>query len=113
MSFTTAQKNHLNKMNKAAKDVSLGTLLDGLEGLSDVGTIASGSWLVTSSEANGSRIVLTTGLSAIKGFMSSYLRSGSPTAVTIVSGSVAGTLVAKANSSASPLAADVVSYIAF
>ena len=113
MSFTSSQISHLNKMNRSAKDVSLGTVLSGIEALSDLGTVASGSYSVTSGEANGSRVVLSTGLSAIKGFMYSYLRSGSPTGITIVSGSVAGTLVVKANSSASPLASDVVSYIAF
>jgi len=97
-------------MNRAAKDVSLGDIVYGLAG---AGTIATGSHIVTSTEAGGSRIVLTTGLSSVKTFFSSYTRSGSPLAPNFCAGSVAGTLTVLANSSASPLANDVASFIAF
>lgn len=113
MTISATQKAHLNKMNKAAKDVSLGTLLVGLEGLATLGTVVSGSHAVTSIEANASRVVLVTGLSSITGFFDSYLRSGSPTAVTFVAGSVAGTLTVLYNNSASLVAADVASFVAF
>ena len=113
MTISITQKNHLNKMNKAAKDVSLGTLLVGLEGLTSLGTVVSGSYAITSAEANASRVVVTTGLTSVKAFFSSYLRTGSPVAATVCSGSVGGTLTVLNNNSASLVAADVVSYIAF
>ena len=113
MTITVAQKNHLNKMNKAAKDVLLGTKLVSLEGLTTLGTVVSGSYSVSSAEANGSRVVLTTGLSSVTGFFGSYLRSGSSIAVTFCAGSVAGTLTVLHNNSASLVPADVASFIAF
>jgi len=109
--ITTTQKNHLNKMNRASADVQLGTLLQGLQG---AGTIITGSHTVTTAEASASRVVLTTGLTAVSGFFNSYLRSGSPLSLTWASGSVAGTIIVSNSASASPVAAtDVASFIAF
>jgi hypothetical protein len=113
MTISTAQKARLNKMNKAFQAVSGGNILAGIEGLATLGTVVSGSYAVSATEANASRVVLTTGLTAVKGFFSSYLRSGSVTAVTFCAGSVAGTLTVLYNNSASLVTADVASYIAF
>ena len=111
--ITTTQKNHLNKMNRAAADVQLGTILQGLQG---AGTFVSGSHTVTTAEASASRVVLTTGLTSVNGFYNSYLRSGSPVSMTWSSGSVAGTITVMNNASASAVIApttDVASFIAF
>jgi hypothetical protein len=79
--LTTSQINHLNRMNRAAQDVALGTRIAADE-LAMVGTVAkaitSGSYPVTSSEISGSRVVIPTTLGTITWFDVNVLKSGSP-----------------------------------
>ena len=92
-SISTTQKNHLNKMNKSAKDVSLGTMLTDLiaSGSSVTGTLAvsvstmeeashfltTGSFAVTAAQHSASSILLSTGTTGIRGFTVQVIRSGS------------------------------------
>lgn len=75
MSFTAKQIAQLNKMNKAAQNVSLGTVVSGMVD----NTIYRGSHTVTSGEVSaGSATISITGLStAPVGFMGNVYRSGS------------------------------------
>lgn len=74
MSITTTQKNHLNKMNKAAKDVSLGNLIQTMASGSPV---TAGTTVVSSAQASASSVTIQTGLSTITGFQVQAFRSGS------------------------------------
>lgn len=90
MSITATQKSHLNKMNRAAKDVLLGNIVSNLTA---GGTIVTGSWAASNAEANASAVVIPTGLSAIRGFIVQPNRSGSPlSAMKIVSTSASLTI---------------------
>ena len=73
MSYTTKQKNDLNRMNRAAQNVTLGTTLDGLVTNMNV----SGSLTVTSAQATASAITIQTAVSAIEGKIVQASRSGS------------------------------------
>lgn len=57
MSISTTQKNHLNKMNRAAKDVGLGNMVSMLA--------ASGSLTSGSVTATGATVNITTGFSSV------------------------------------------------
>lgn len=110
MAWTTKQKKDLNRSSTANQNVSLGTTLGNLFG---AGNVVSASHTVTAAEMSASRIVLTTGLTAVTGFYNSYLRSGSPLSPTWASGSVAGTITIVNSASASPTTGDVAGYMAF
>lgn len=112
-SISAAQKKNLNKMNRASKDVLLGTIVSDLQGNSTV----SASHTVTAGEATASKVILVTGLAKVTGFIGQDLRSGSPIInAKWTSGSVAGTIIVESGVSGSPLplaSGDVVTYIAF
>lgn len=72
MAITTAQKNKLNKMNRASQDVGIGTLLQKIDG-----PFSSGSHTVTATEINASAIYLETGQTSITGFIVQRYMSGS------------------------------------
>jgi len=110
MAYTAKQIKDLNRMNRASQNVSLGTTLGNLM---TSGNLVSGSHTVTTPEMSASRVVLTTGLTAVKAFFSTSLRSGSPLSPTWTSGSVAGTITVHNSTSASPTTGDVLAYIAF
>jgi hypothetical protein len=99
-------------MNRAAADVSLGTMLQYL------GTFASGSLTVTNTQASASLVVITPGVSPITGFIFNGYRSGSPLNqyLNVLSGSVAGTIVVQkaTNVSGSVIASgDIYTYMAY
>lgn len=76
MSISTVQKNHLNKMNRAAKDVSLGTMLQKM----DANSIVTGSTVVISSaQASASLVSVSTGRTGLIGEIVQVRRSGSAT----------------------------------
>ncbi len=108
--FSAKQTRDLNRANRANQNVQLGTIIGNL---AIAGSLISGSHLVTSGEASASRVVITTGLSSVTSFFPTYTRSGSHLGMTWASGSVAGTLIASNSTSASPLANDIASFIAF
>jgi len=130
-SISASQKKNLNKMNRASKDVLLGTIVSDLitSASSSTGTLAtsiatlqsnatvSASHVVTSGEASASKVILVTGLAKVTGFIGQDLRSGSPIInAKWTSGSVAGTIIVESGVSGSPLplaSGDVVTYIAF
>ena len=108
--ISTFNKNRLNKMNEAAAGVSLGTML------ANLGFVSTGSLSVSDAQTNASRVVISTDLATVGGFMVQGYRSGSPLALNAVSGSVAGTIVVTkpTNITASAIALnDVISYVAF
>jgi hypothetical protein len=111
LSSTTIRK--VNRMNRAAQDAHLGTLVGNMPATG----ITAGSVVVSSAEAAGSRVVITTGLDVVTGFVGQDLRSGSPIVnAKWVSGSVAGTIVVThgVGGSAIVLAAnDTLSYVAW
>ena len=73
MSLTSNEIAHLNKMNKAAQDVSLGTLVNGFVN----NAMVSGSVIATASQSSASAVVIATGLSEAKGYQVNGFRSGS------------------------------------
>ena len=110
--ITAAQATKLNKASRANKDALLGTVVRNLQGY--VG--ASGSYTVVAGEASASRVVITTGMAAVNGWMVGGRRSGSPLTYNVTSGSVGGTLlvVNPTGISASPIAAgDIISWLVF
>lgn len=130
-SISAAQKKNLNRMNRASKDVLLGTIVSDLitSASSSTGTLAtsiatlqgnatvSASHTVTAGEASASKVILVTGLSSVVGFIGQDLRSGSPIInAKWTTGSVPGTIIVESGVSGSPLplaSGDVVTYIAF
>jgi hypothetical protein len=119
MAITSSQSAKLTKMNRAAKDVVLGTLIQGLQtsAASSAALVkASGSYVATAADASNAKIAITTSLTAVSGFLAEARRSGSPLALAVFSGSVAGTIVAikDPTTTGSAIAAgDVVTYFAF
>jgi len=102
--ITAASAVILNRMNRAAQKVGMGTEIRRLGQAADIAISASstqraivgasGSATVTSAQASANRVVLSTGLTTIKGFVTGALRSGSPVIQpNVISGSNAGTLV--------------------
>ena len=101
MAISTTNRDKLNRMNRAAQNVSLGTLVLGFQTTNDTNgsaisvaqsnintsasriavletaKITSGSLTAGSQQSNGSAMVLYTGLAAIKGKMVQVSRSGS------------------------------------
>ena len=120
MAISNANAPKINHMNRAAQNVNMGTLLQQLQsGSSTLNTYigGSGSHTVVAAEANACRVVITTGLAAVTGFMVQDQRSGSMIVnnVYAVSGSVAGTLDIRATSATGSLVqlGDVITWMAF
>jgi hypothetical protein len=125
MSLTSKQKSQLTKMNRAAQNVELGTLIGGMA----LNAVVTGSAVVvTNSHASASTVIIDTGLTSSIGQIVQVRRSGSnvitPTTLA-TSGStfsnikVTNTgsyLIVSACSTASCVslaAGDIVSWIAF
>lgn len=96
MAISGSLVTHLNHMNKAAHDVSLGTLIasfqNSIASLNATSTV-SGSYTATGTDTGGSVVTIVTGLTAIKGYQLDVFRSGSqvtnPYVVSTTSGSLA------------------------
>lgn len=73
MALSTSQKTKINKMNRAAQDASLGTLVGTLEG----NMITPATHVITVTEANASAVVIDSGLTSISGNIVNIVRSGS------------------------------------
>jgi hypothetical protein len=109
-SISTANKNRLNHMNRAAQNVNLGTMIQ------NMGVVSTGSWTVTAAQASASRVDIATGLASVGGFMLAARRSGSPLHLAAYSGSVPGTLIAIKDPTVTGSAiatGDIVSFVAF
>jgi len=112
--ISTANKVKLNKMNRAAQNVSLGTMIQ------NMGTVSTGSFTVTAAQMNASLVEVPTGLASVGGFLAQGFRSGSPLNVKAISGSVAGAIVVLNSTIVTAVAGgsivqtgDVVNYVAF
>lgn len=109
MSISTTQKNHLNKMNRAAKDVGLGNMISKLS--------ASGSLTSGSVTATGATVNITTGFSSVPSmWMIQPSRSGSLGSfpVKAIAGSTTGDITVTSASGVAPIASgDVLNWIAF
>jgi hypothetical protein len=112
--MTTANKTKLNRMNKAAQNVNLGTMLQ------NMGAISTGSFTVTAAQMNASLVEVPTGLASVGGFIAQGLRSGSPLNIKTTSGSVAGSFIVQNTNIVTTVAGgsivqtgDVVNYVAF
>lgn len=110
MAYTAKQIKDLNRMNRAAQNVNLGTTLGNFMA---AGNVTTASHTVTAAEMSASRIVLTTGLTAVTAYFPTALRSGSPISLTWTSGSVAGTITVHNSASGSPTTGDILGYMAF
>ena len=94
MSFTKVQIAHLNAMNRAAKDILLGTKLNKLV----TGFGASGSYTAVLADTSASAVTLATGLGTIVGYQVQGFRSGSAITNVYVSSSASGSLIVKSGS---------------
>ena len=128
--LTAGSATILNRMNRAAQKVTMGTEIRRL-GLDDAILVtaksaqtiiagASGSATVSATQASASRVIFTTGLAYVKGFIGQDRRSGSAVMnaqwTSASAGATAGTIVVKSAVSASalPLAAgDSLYYVAW
>jgi hypothetical protein len=125
--MNSTQIKNINKMNRASASPVLGQIIQDLitSASATTGTLAvaaaaqtaiagaSAYHSVTASEASASRVVLTTGLASVTGFVKTGLRSGADIGLNWTSGSVAGTIVVVSGVSASPLENDKLNYIAW
>jgi hypothetical protein len=115
------QIKHLNKMNSSASAVMLGTRFDTLLSASATQNAIlgfSGSLTISAAQMNASRIVITTGLSAISEgkWIVQGFRSGSAISnqLKVTAGSVAGTMiVASASGFAGYATNDTLCYMGF
>ena len=112
--ISNANETRLNKMNRAAQNVSLGTMIQNL------GVISTGSFTVTAAQMNASRVEVPTDLTSVGGFVANVRRSGSPLMVKVTTGSVAGALIVENTTIVTTVVGgsqvatgDVVSYVAF
>lgn len=85
MAWSSTLIKKVTKMNRASQDANLGYVLDNLitSASSGTGTLVtnmtiSGSVGVTDAQVNASAVSITTGLSAIKGWIVQTYRTGSP-----------------------------------
>lgn len=119
--LTSGNITALNKSNKAAQAANLGTKLNAVCSASATQNAIlgfSGSTVVSAAQMNASRIVVTTGLSAISEgkFIVQAWRSGSAISqfLKVTAGSVAGTLIVSSASGVAGLAtSDSITYMGF
>jgi hypothetical protein len=122
MAISDSQKTHINRMNRAYQNVSLGTIIQTLQSASATQTtqitaLQSGVMGVSGSRvAGGSEVSIYTGSSNPKGWIVQSNRSGSRGTLGLyaVSGSDTGYIkVSSASGNAALNATDVITYIAF
>ena len=112
--ISTANTKKLNNMNRAADNVSLGTMIQ------NMGTVSTGSFTVTAAQMNASLVEIPTGLASVGGFIAQGWRSGSPLAIKAISGSVTGaivvlnsTIVTTVTGGSIVVTGDVIDFVAF
>jgi hypothetical protein len=113
-SISTANKNKLNHMNRAAQNVQLGTMIQ------NMGFVSTGSLSVTAAQSNASRVEVPTGLASVGGYVALARRSGSPLNLKITAGSVTGALLVENTTIVTTVVGgsqvapgDIVSFVAF
>lgn len=113
MGITNAQAATLNKSMRAAQNVSLGTIVQTLQGQA----VTAGSMLITAAHANASSVVITTGVASPTVAIVEIYRSGSM----LMTGGAYGPYVVKssgsltvaASGSYTVVANDWINYIVF
>ena len=103
--ISTTQKNHLNKMNRSAKDVSLGTVLQNLQGLT------SGSLSVTTAQMSASAVTVYNSAATLGFYMFQVTRSGSTLATIFNAVRSGGSLTLVPPTTGSFLVGDKVNYL--
>lgn len=110
MTLSSATINKLNKMNRAAQDASLGTVMAGLE----TGAVTSGSYTAVTADATGSKITIAFDETGFVGHMVQGYRSGSPLSGLKVINSGSKLDITSTGSSTWIInAGDVINYIAY
>jgi hypothetical protein len=120
VAISNANKVKINRMNRAAANVNLGTILQDLQtgsGVLNAFIGASGSYTVTTPEMSASRVILSLPITA-KGWIVQARRSGSMVLGITTSASVAGKLMVDTSTLALASASgiyngDVITYMAF
>ena len=79
MAISNAIATKLNRMNRAAKDASLGTAVQTLQ--SQVGSVISGSVAVSTAQQSASAVVFYNALATQGGFLFGVTTGGSPLAL--------------------------------
>lgn len=98
MTFSSTEISHLNKMNRASKDVTLGTVVNDLitSASSSSGTLAthlaalptqivSGSYAFVANDLLGATITNIAAVAGAKSYFAEFRRSGSPVSASSVS----------------------------
>lgn len=111
MTLNASQIAKLNKMNRAAKDASLGTAVSNLE----TASAAKGVVTVSAAQASASAVAVTTGLTAVAGEIHNLYRSGSPIRPDYLKGALSGGNINFTSASAGYVmaAGDIINWIAF
>jgi hypothetical protein len=110
MTISSDHETKLNKMNKAAQNVSLGTIIAGLQN----DFIASGSLAVSAAQANGSSVTIYTGLtSTVTGYQINVFRSGSALSSDPYVYASGGSVIITPGASYAVTTADRINWIAF
>jgi hypothetical protein len=73
MAITNAQASKLNKMNRASQDVSLGTLIQGMQGIDS--KIVTGKYVIVAADQTAGSKTINTGIT-ISGFIVQVYRAG-------------------------------------
>ena len=110
MALTAKQIKQLNKMNRSASNVNLGSVINTLQSQST----NSGSWYVSVAEASASAVVIQTAVPSIAGFIVQTYRSGSPilgSKVVVTGGS--NITITSGSPSYVVSGSDVINYIVF
>jgi hypothetical protein len=112
--LTTSMVNKLNKMNRAAKDATLGTRIAADEVIItslSAGAVVSGSYTAVTADASASAITAQTSLASIKRVFAQTTRSGSVMADTNVAISGSKVVVTSASATYVVTVGDVVNYV--
>ncbi len=113
--LTSTQITNLNRSNRAAKDILLGTRTS----VDEANLRNSGSWLVTSADASGSLVTINTGLGTAKGFTVQHQTSSGSILPDLYVTNSSGSLLVKARggiaiaSAGSLIANDIITWFAF
>ncbi len=112
MAISNTTKAKLNKMNRAAADAQLGTIIQNLS----AGFVpTAGSVVVGNTEISASKVTIV-GASAIHGYLVDVFRSGSFISASGIYTEVSGSklyVIPKTTGSWTPVAGDYVNYITF
>jgi hypothetical protein len=110
MSISTSQKAKLNKMNRAAKDVSLGDLV---QQMAQNSVVTGSALVVTTPQMSASAVVIATGRTGVIGSIINWTRSGSHMGPVKVVNSGSNLTVTSACATWAFTTGDTVSWIAF